>query len=146
MDTGRDPRSRTSPARDARDRALSHAVARYTLAFVFAWHGIVPKLILEHRDEWQPFADAGVGEEAARSLVRAAGWAEIAFAALLVVLGRARWTLWLVVGLMPALTIALAVTSPWIFRAAFQPLTLNLCAGALAWIALRTDPRRSSSG
>jgi uncharacterized membrane protein YphA (DoxX/SURF4 family) len=125
---------------------LLHAVARYALAFVFAWHGIVPKLILEHRDEVQPFVDAGLGEGAARSLVRAAGWAEIVLAGLLVVLGRARWTLWLVVGLMPALTIALAVTSPWIFRATFQPLTLNLCAGALAWIALRTDPRRPAGG
>ena len=113
-----------------------YSVARGTSAFVFAWHGLVPKLIFEDQGELQPLLDAGFDAETALTVVHVAGWAEIAFAVLLVVLWRARWPLRVVVVAMVAVAIALAITSPQMFRAAFQPLTLNLCTGALAWIAL----------
>ena len=118
-----------------------YTVARGTIAVVFAWHGVVPKLLFEDEGELRPLLDVGFEPEAALAVVRLAGWAEIAFAVLLVVLWSARWPLWVVVVGMVALTITLAVTSPAMFREAFQPLTLNLCTGALAWIALASGER-----
>jgi uncharacterized membrane protein YphA (DoxX/SURF4 family) len=118
-----------------------YAVARSAVAFVFAWHGLVPKLIFEDQGELQPLLDAGFDAETALTVVHVAGWMEITFAVLLVVLWRARWPLWVVVVGMVTVAIATALTSPQMFRAAFQPLTLNLCMGALAWIALAVDAR-----
>jgi hypothetical protein len=118
-----------------------YAVARAAVAIVFAWHGLVPKLLFEDEGELRPLLDVGFEREAALAVLRLAGWTEIAFAVLLVVLWRARWPLWVVVVGMVALTVTLSITSPGMFREAFQPLTLNLCTGALAWIALASGKR-----
>jgi hypothetical protein len=116
--------------------AWIHALARGTLAFVIFWHGLVPKLLFEHPDESRMLTDAGFDPALASRLVRYAGWAELAFALLLLVFWRARWPLWLVLAGTLIATTGIAVVSPQFLRATFDPLTLNACVAALCVIAL----------
>jgi hypothetical protein len=45
----------------AEDRLSAvHAVARVTLALVFLWHGLVPKLLFRHADELALLRDGGL--------------------------------------------------------------------------------------
>ena len=80
--------------------AAVHAVARVTLAVVFLWHGLVPKLLYQHPDELALLRDAGLSAAAAVRTVRIVGVAEVVYglalliawrARMLFLLGRARW-------------------------------------------------------
>jgi hypothetical protein len=121
------------------ERSVVHAAARLAVAFVFLWHGLVPKLLFRHPDEAVMVTDAGATAAFARHAVTAAGVGEILLAVLLVVAWRSRVPLVLVLFLMAAATFGVAVNSPRFFTAAFNPMTLNLCVSALAAIALVTS-------
>lgn len=60
------------PAVAAR-QSLIHGVARLTLAFVLAYHGLIPKLLGPHTDELRMLADAGFVEAQARFATQALG-------------------------------------------------------------------------
>ncbi|MDB5324014.1 MAG: hypothetical protein JWN40_5645 [Phycisphaerales bacterium] len=117
-------------------RSLIYLVARITLALVWLYQGLVPKLIIRHRDELQMLHNAGISSDAARRLLIAIGWGEIAMGAMLLFLWRTRWPLWLTFLLMPAAVIGVVLTTPDFVGAPFNPITLNLCVFALAAIAL----------
>lgn len=123
--------------------ALIHAVARFAIAFVWMWHGLVPKLLFAHSDERAMLNQAGVP----------AGWlpwigaGEIVIGVLVLFAWRVRPVL---VGngiLMILATVAVAVNSPAYLRAAFNPVTLNLSVLALSvvgWIASGSLPSARS--
>lgn len=120
----------------ARRAALAHAIARVALAFVFAYHGLVPKLLFAHADEIALLADAGVPPGWVAAASRTVGIAEALFAVVLLVLWRRREPLWLVLSGMLAATALVAVHSPRFLVAAFNPVSLNLAVAALAAVAL----------
>jgi hypothetical protein len=116
-------------------QSLVYAIARLALAFVFFYHGLVPKLILHHPDEIDQLIRGGIPPANAPLLLTAVGIAEIAFALVLVVFWRARWPLVLTaLGMIGAL-VGVALTSPQYLGAAFNPVTLNAQVFALAVIA-----------
>ena len=117
-------------------RWLSHGVARCALAFTFAWHGLVPKLIFRHPDESLVLTDGGISERLAGQIVTAAGVIEIGVAFLLLIAWRRAWPVVLVVVLMAAALAGVAFTSPRYLTAAFNPVTLNLGVIALAIVVL----------
>ena len=129
----------------AMQRSIVHAIARCTVAFVFVWHGIVPKLIYHHPDELLMLTDAGISERVARSLVTVAGVLEILLGAIIASLWSRTAPLAIAMGLMAAATVGVAATSPRYLIAAFNPVTLNLCVFALAWVALLTADDRPSA-
>lgn len=123
------------PAGAAR-RALVHAVAASAVAFVWLWHGMVPKLLGPHPDELAMLTGAGVAEPWATSLTMAAGVAETIFGLAFLPLAKRRWPWLVTLVLMLAALAGVLASSPETALGAFGPVTLNLAVAALAAIGL----------
>jgi len=117
-------------------QSLIHVISRVALAAVFAYHGLVPKLLTRHVDEIAMLRDAGVAAGVTNFAVIAFGILELSFAATLVVAWHRRWPMFVCLGLMLFATTAVGMNSPRYFEAAFNPLTLNLAVACLAGIDL----------
>jgi hypothetical protein len=127
-------------------RSMIHAIARLCIAFVFFYHGLVPKLLYRHQSELTMLLDAGFDTSMAQPAVTVAGIGEIVFAAIILATWRSRWPFVATVILMGAALVGVALTSPAMLVAAFNPVTLNLSMIALAaigWTASRELPSAS---
>jgi uncharacterized membrane protein YphA (DoxX/SURF4 family) len=111
-----------------------HAVARVSLALVFLWHGLVPKLLFRHADEIALMRDAGLSNASASRAVVIIGIAEVVFGVALLLAWRLRGLFLLAAGLMLPMTLGTIINSPRFIPAAFTPVTLNLCVAALGII------------
>jgi hypothetical protein len=125
------------------ERSVAHALVRVTLAFIFLWHGIVPKLLARHPDELRMLLDGGVpaGGLPLASLVH--GGTEVALGVAVLVFWRSRGLFPLVIAFMAAALAGVAIASPRYLTAAFNPVTLNVAVAALAavgWAASRDLP------
>jgi hypothetical protein len=133
------------PATSAR-LALVHGLARVGTAAIFAWHGLVPKLLGPDAIERRMMADAGFAPEAAVRALSGLGVAELVLAAaLLLTWHRAAFAEVALVFSVVA-TVLVAATSPAVLGAAFTPVTLNLGLGLLAAIDLLTLDGIPSAG
>ncbi len=124
-----------TPERSRRS-ALAYTIARLGLAFVFFWHGLVPKLITRHEDEFLMLTDGGVSRPLAETGVLAAGIAEIALAIALLIWWRSRALPVVCVGLMALALVGVGTTSPRYLGHAFNPVTLNISVMLFAFICL----------
>jgi uncharacterized membrane protein YphA (DoxX/SURF4 family) len=115
-------------------QALLHALARLTVALIWLYQGLVPKLLYRHPDEVTLLQAAGINGTWLDPLLGLLGWAEVGLALLLVVCWRARWPLLATAILMILATVGVAMTAPAMLTAAFNPLTLNVAMGSLALI------------
>jgi uncharacterized membrane protein YphA (DoxX/SURF4 family) len=118
------------PPEATRNSAVVYFLTRVTIALVFFYHGLVPKLWFRSADELDMLRNLGVASFAL--LTPLAGWMEIGFALLLIILWRARWPLWITILGMIVATASVALGSPSYFHKAFDPLTLNLSVAVLA--------------
>jgi len=123
------------PHRAAR-QALIHALAAATLAFVWIWHGVVPKLAGPHPDELAMLFEAGVSGAWLRLVTQILGVAELAFGLVFLPLARRRWPWLLTIALMATATVGVLMNSPDRATAAFNPVTFNAVLAALAAIGL----------
>lgn len=117
-------------------------VARLALALVFLWHGLVPKILWLSPDEVAMIVAHGLpahGLPAPDLIAQAAGEAEIVLALLLVLLRRQRWPLLVAGALLVVLLVDVALFSPHLLLQAFNPLSTNLAALALCWVAWRAE-------
>jgi uncharacterized membrane protein YphA (DoxX/SURF4 family) len=117
-----------------------NTLARLGLAFVWLYHGLVPKLLFMHPDELLPLLNAGMPEVQAVLFVKLAGWAEVALGLALLVLPQARWPYYLTAGLMIVATFTALLYAPILFRGAFNPASLNVLVFLLAVIGLASSP------
>jgi DoxX-like family len=117
-------------------QTLIHVAARMTLAIVLAYQGLVPKLLARHVDEVAMMGAAGVPARMTAAGVAALGCAELALAAVLLARWLRTWPVWLCLIAMPIATIGVAITSPAVFGAAFNPFSLNVSVAAIAGIDL----------
>ncbi len=115
---------------------VTHACARCIVAMVFAYHGLVPKLLMRDVDEISMLRDARVPSDWLPTALSVTGIAELAFAFLLLWYWRARWPSAASLVLMAAATAAVVASSPRYIAAAFNPLTLNLSIAALRFLDL----------
>jgi hypothetical protein len=115
--------------------SLAHALARFTLAFIWFYHGLVPKLLSLHPDEVAMMTAAGVPPDAVPLAIRVIGLAEIVFALILLLAWNRRRLLLLNIPLMIAAMLGVALASPGYLVAAFNPVTLNIAVVALALVA-----------
>lgn len=115
-------------------RSLVYSMARLTVAFVWLYHGLIPKLLFHHPDELAILAQSGLSPEAAQLALNVIGVVEIAFALILLAVWRNRKLLLLNIGLMLLALVGVAVNAPSFLIAAFNPVTLNICMIALAII------------
>jgi DoxX-like family len=124
------------PPEASRDRALAYSVVRGTLAFIWLYHGLIPKLLHHDAIELDLLSRVGTPASLLITAVTFLGWAEILFGLLLIILWRHRWPLWLTLALMLVGIPVVAVSAPAYLGAAFNPLTLNLAIAALSAVGL----------
>jgi hypothetical protein len=117
-------------------QTLVHLIARIALAAVFAYQGVVPKLLTRHVDEVAMLRDVGVSASVTNIAVIALGIFELAFAAVLLVAWHRRWPVFVCLGSMLLATAMVGLNSPRYFEAAFNPASLNLAVACLAAIDL----------
>jgi uncharacterized membrane protein YphA (DoxX/SURF4 family) len=117
-------------------KSTVHCVARLGLAFVFSWHGLVPKLLCRHPDEVAMLHDAGVPADRSELILTMFGVAELALALCLLLFWHRRWPPLVCLVAMCLATIGVIVASPRFVTAAFNPVSLNLAVACLAIIDL----------
>ena len=123
-----------------------HLVARVALAAVFAYQGMVPKLLVGHAGEIAMMTAAGVPASVSVTAVAALGLAEVAVAVALLAAWSRSWPVWLCLLAMPIATIVVALSSPASFGAPFNPFSLNVSVAALAAMDLLIMPGVPSAG
>lgn len=118
---------------------LIHALARVVIAFIWIWHGLIPKLLFRHIDELRMLSQAGL----ASSFLPWIGAGEILIGLLILCTWRVRSLLLANAAAMVVVTLVVAAQSPSYLKAAFNPVTLNLAVFALAtmgWLAAHRLP------
>jgi hypothetical protein len=118
-----------------------HAVARLTIAAVWMWHGIVPKLIYRDLDEQRMLLHAGLPVSALPWI----GAVEILIGLLIVGTWNVRGAFVANGLLMLAALCAVALQSPSYLHAAFNPVTLNLSMIALSAVGWMVSGRLPSA-
>jgi DoxX-like family len=119
----------------SRDRALIYAFSRGTMAFIWFYHGLVPKLLYHDKAELDLLSRI-LPPKSLHTAATLAGLVEVAFAFLLVLLWRRAWPLWLTIVLMLVGIPVVAASAPEYLSGAFNPVTLNISLAALASIAI----------
>src|SRR4051812_41592462 len=117
-------------------QSVVYAICRLTVAFVWVYQGLVPKLLFANADESAMLADAGWSAESINAAVRWAGISEIAFGVLLIAAWRVRTLFAMTIVLMLVAIAFVGSESPRYLSAAFNPITLNLPMVALSVIGL----------
>jgi uncharacterized membrane protein YphA (DoxX/SURF4 family) len=129
-ETGRPPESTLA-------FALIHGAARLSMAFIWIWHGLVPKLLYPQIDERTMLAQAGMPV----GVLPWIGLFEILFGALLLYGWSWRLIFLANIAVMVLATVTVALNSPVYLKTAFNPVTLNLAVIALSvvgWLSSAT--------
>jgi hypothetical protein len=119
----------------ARTDATAIAICRATLAFIWIYQGVVPKLLGPHEDELAMDLALGFTPEAARIVAYLAGAGEVAMG-IIVWWVRRPWPLWLTLAAMIGLLGYAALATPQFLLGAFNPVTINAAMAALALVSL----------
>ena len=117
-----------------RQKAVIHALARGTLAFVWIWHGLVPKLLAHDPTETLPLLRLGMTSDTAVGLVHAAAYGELVMGLATLVLWTWRPILLFEAVSFLALGTGATLLAPEMAGWAFNPVTLTLCLVALCLI------------
>jgi hypothetical protein len=134
-----------TPPERSRDQAVARATAVGGLAGAWLYQGLVPKLWKTDRAEVEIWRNLGLTDTWATRAVRAAGAAEVGFAAVTIAGSRRRWPFALTLAAMPALAVGAARGDRSVLTKAFNPASLNLAMAALAGVALATTGGRPSA-
>jgi hypothetical protein len=121
----------------SRDRTIAYSLSRVTVAIIWLYHGLVPKLIYRSPDEIKMLLDAGIPSSHVLGIMSLLGFMEVCFALILLIFWKSRWPLWITIVAMVLGVFGVAVTSAAYLAAAFNPVTLNLAVAVLAFIALQ---------
>ncbi len=119
------------------DANTSARICRATIAFVWLYQGIVPKLLGPHVDEMNMALSIGVSPATATNLSYLGGAAELVMAGCVLWFARKTWPLWLTIALMAGLLAFVLIFTPYLLKGAFNPVTTNLCVVALCVVCLR---------
>jgi hypothetical protein len=117
-------------------QTLVHGATRVGLAVVFAYQGLVPKLIIRNADEIAMLRDAGIAAGSAHIAMIALGVGELTLAAAMLLAWHRHWPTALCLAAMVLATGIVAVGSPRFLTAAFNPVSLNVAVACLAAIDL----------
>lgn len=117
-----------------------YAISRWSIAIIFLYHGVVPKLVFKHEQEvlmndtMMPF----VPEATALAV---SGWMEVGLAAAFIILYRHIWLNYVAIFFLVSVTLAILVKLPTLMTYAFNPFSLNLAVVALALINIIAHPK-----
>jgi hypothetical protein len=118
------------PAVTMRNSAI-HATARCSLAAVWIYQGLVPKLLCPDTGEVALLRAAGFSTDEAARLVKAVGWAEIGIGLTTIRLWNRREVFPATAGLLVALAGGALASRPAMFGAPFNPASLTAAMLAL---------------
>lgn len=124
----------------------NYTICRASVAFVWVYHGLVPKLLGPHVDEIAMNRAIGFSESAAIQLSMAAGVGELLFGVFIIAFWRARWPLLLTALAMVVLLLFSLLTYSQLAMAAFNPVTTNLAVFVLSIVAYRLHDASNSKG
>mgnify|MGYP006179165487 CR=1 FL=1 len=116
---------------------FNYAIARITVAFVWLYHGLVPKLLGPDADEMAMNMAAGFNNDQATKIAYLGGAGEILFGLVLLVFWKHRWPLVVSAFSMVALLVFVIAFQPNLTTAAFNPVTTNISVFALSILAYR---------
>lgn len=117
-------------------RSVMHVICRVTVASVWFYQGIVPKLVAQDKDEFKMLEDAGVPQLLVPLAATAFGCAEILLGTAVLVFFAHRWPFSTTILLMVLATVGVAIYSPRYMTAAFNPVSLNLLLAVVSFIGL----------
>ncbi|WP_417539235.1 DoxX-like family protein [Marinobacter sp.] len=115
---------------------LSYAVCRGTIAFIWFYQGLIPKLLYPHEDELAMNMAVGFSRSEAVQLATVAGVLEIAMAVAILIFWRHRWPLLLTLAAMAGLLVFVVLVQPLLLGGAFNPVTTNVAVVALSIASL----------
>ena len=118
------------------ERSVIYSVVRLTLALIWIYQGVLPKLLFRDTGELAILQHAPLFSGHAPAVLSLVGLGEIAFGGLLIWRWRSRRLLLLNILLLLVLGVGALFSQPRIFVAPFNPFTLNLAMSALAAIGL----------
>jgi len=118
----------------ALERSVIYGICRIVVAFVWIYHGLVPKLIFQHQDELAMLRAAGIPPTNLVSALSIIGWVEMTLGLSLLFAWRARSLFLANIVFMLCALIVVAITSHQYLVAAFNPVTLNMMTIALSTI------------
>ena len=133
------------PGRSMR-QALVHGVSRIGLAFVFAYHGLVPKLLVRNPDEVAILQALGIPAAGIGAVLVAFGIAEVLLAASMLAFWHRAWPAVFGFAFAVVSTVTVSLAAPFYLVAAFNPLTLNVLVGCLATVDLLSLDGLPSAG
>jgi len=107
-------------------RVRIHAACRSALAIIWAYTGLVPKLLVPTSGEFELIQAGGIPKGLVPSVAVWAGIAELALAASLVLFWNTRWLLIAQAMLAVVLPIGLIAGIPDVFWRPFNPVTLGI--------------------
>lgn len=113
-------------------------IARGSLAFMFTYHGLVPKLLWLSQGERAMIQAHGI--EQVQVFATLAGVGEIVLAVWILLSPRSAWPIAVAATALAALLVDVAVFSPAMLREAFNPVSLNVAGLALCAVAWNTKP------
>ncbi len=111
-----------------------HAICRNTLAAVFLYHGIVPKLLWPSSTELALAQVHPLPFISAQQMSQAAAVGEIVLALALLFWRRSLLPVHFAALLLIVLLIDVAIVAPALIIEAFNPLSLNTACLALCWV------------
>jgi len=115
----------------------NYVILRLTIAFVWIYHGVVPKLLGPHADEIAMNTAAGFTVSQAKAVAYVGGAGEVLFGLVILLLWQKRWPLVCSAAAMVLLLLFVVAVQPSLLLGAFNPVTTNLCVFVLSWVALR---------
>jgi uncharacterized membrane protein YphA (DoxX/SURF4 family) len=108
-------------------------IARGGLAFMFAYHGLVPKLLWLSAGERTMIQAHGISQ--VELFANLAGVGEIALALWLLFAPRSAWPIAIAATALTGLLLDVAIVNPSMLREAFNPVSLNVAGLALCAVA-----------
>lgn len=118
---------------------LCYAVCRCAIAFVWFYHGLVPKLLHLHKDELAMSMALGLSRSGAEKIAVIGGVAEIGMSVVVLLFWRQRWPLIMTVLVMCGLLAFVILFQPALLGGAFNPVTTNIAVIALAVVGLHLE-------
>ena len=125
-----------NPGSWASSPSFSYAVCRGAIAFIWFYHGLIPKLLYPHEDELAMNVAAGFSPAGASQLATIGGVLEIVMSVVVLAFWRHRWPMVLTVIAMIGLLAFVALMQPMLLAAAFNPVSTNIATAALAIVSL----------
>jgi len=112
-------------------------MARFTIAFVWIYHGLFPKLLQIAPIEMAMSSAAGLSEENTLLLIKLAGFGELIFGIAFIFLYKFKQIIWLNIIALIGLLAYVAVRMPEFLVEAFNPVTTNIPLIILSFILLK---------